>query len=416
MTAGVSGGDGHGSDTRMALAQQWDELVERVRTTVPGLDGFQRPPAEQELRQAATGGPVVVINVGALRCDALIVTQDRVRAHALPLLSATDVARRTADYLGALRSPEVPQEAPELSFTEAIAQRFEAAGRRERVLRDTMDWLWTAVAEPVLAELGHTAAPRDGTWPRVRWCPTGLLTLLPIHGAARNRPDGDECVLDRVVSSYTPTLRALIEAARPRPEAGADRLAFVGAPHLPGRLRMAGDIGRERALLTGLFPGGLDVLDGPRATTDAVLDLLRTHRYAHISCHGHQDLGDPSAAGLELADGLLGVRRIAANPALCEFVFLSACRTATGGVRLADETITLAAALSYAGFRHVVATLWSVDPAVAAELAERFYPRLVVDGSFDPSGAAQALHHALRELRDAGAALEDWLPFVHNGV
>ncbi len=416
MTVDGSGGSGHGSDARMALAQRWNELVERVRRTVPGLEDFQRPPAEEELRQATTGGPVVVLNVGTLRCDALIVTPDRVRACELPRLSAVDVARRTAGYLAALQPPEVPEGVAKSSFTEAIERRLEAAERRERVLRETMDWLWTAVAEPVLAELGHTAPPRDGDWPRVWWCPTGLLTLLPIHGAGRDRSDGGECVLDRVVSSYTPTLRALIEAARPKPQAGTGALAFVGAPDLPDRLRMAGDIGRERAFLADLFPGGLDVLEGRQATTGAVLALLRGHRYAHISCHGHQDLDDPSAAGLELSDGLLGVGAIAANPARCEFAFLSACRTATGGLGLADEAITLAAALSYGGFRHVVATLWSVDPAVAAEVAERFYPRLISDASFDPAGAAQALHHALRGLRDAGAALEDWLPFVHHGL
>jgi CHAT domain-containing protein len=32
-----------------------------------------------------------------------------------------------------------------------------------------------------------------------------------------------------------------------------------------------------------------------------------------------------------------------------------------GGVDLLDEAITLAAALHYTGYRHVVAALWSVD-------------------------------------------------------
>jgi CHAT domain-containing protein len=43
-----------------------------------------------------------------------------------------------------------------------------------------------------------------------------------------------------------------------------------------------------------------------------------------------------------------------------EFVFLSACKTAIGGVHILDEAITLAAALQHAGWRHVIATLWSV--------------------------------------------------------
>ena len=44
-----------------------------------------------------------------------------------------------------------------------------------------------------------------------------------------------------------------------------------------------------------------------------------------------------------------------------DFAGLSACKTAVGGVDLLDEAITLAAALHYTGYRHVVAALWSVD-------------------------------------------------------
>src|SRR5690606_16199821 len=72
-------------------------------------------------------------------------------------------------------------------------------------VRATLDWLWEAAARPVLEALGLTAAP-EGTWPRLWWCPVGFLGHLPWHAAQPAEGDG---VLDRVVSSYTTSLRSL---------------------------------------------------------------------------------------------------------------------------------------------------------------------------------------------------------------
>jgi hypothetical protein len=44
------------------------------------------------------------------------------------------------------------------------------------------------------------------------WVPTGNLSYLPLHAAGRD----DECVLDRVVSSYTPTVRSLLASGSAR--------------------------------------------------------------------------------------------------------------------------------------------------------------------------------------------------------
>src|SRR5437660_1448375 len=74
-------------------------------------------------------------------------------------------------------------------------------------------------------------------WPRMWWCPTGPLTLLPLHAAGRHDVDG-AAVIDRVVSSYTPTVRALREARQPRPDTGAaagDAVLMVAMPDTPGQ-------------------------------------------------------------------------------------------------------------------------------------------------------------------------------------
>jgi hypothetical protein len=402
-------------DRRMALAREWDDLVEQVRA-IDGFQDFLRPPPLESLLGAAAGGPVVIVNVSQWRCDALIVTKDGVQTVRLADLTAAEVTRRTASFLAALQDGQPAD--PGLSFAAALDARARSLRERDEMLRSTTEWLWDVMAEPVLAALGIGPADPAGPQTRVWWCPTGLLTLLPLHGAGYHQARNGRTVLDRVVSSYTPTLRALSEAMKPRlgaspPDTG--RLLFVGVPEAPDQLQMAEDVGREHDFLIEHFPGDLTVLNGPDATVGAVQAAMPGHRWIHLSCHGYQDLRDPSAAGLELSNGTLTVTQLSSARYVGDLAFLSACRTAVGGVDLPDEVITLAAALNYTGYRHVVATLWSVDPAVAAEVTTAVYPAMITDGGFDPDRSAAALHQTVRAMRDAGRPLDDWLPFTHTG-
>ncbi|WP_203909199.1 CHAT domain-containing protein [Rhizocola hellebori] len=311
-----------------------------------------------------------------------------------------------------MRDTPAPAEVP---FAQAVQQRAAALQAREAELESTMRWLWEAVAEPVLQALGW-AGPKDPGWARrVWWCPTGLLTLLPIHGAGYH--DGtSRAVLDCVVSSYTPTLRALAESRRRPPiSCGEQPALFVGMPATLGQLELTDVVARERAVLGAMMPGGLVAVEGATATVAAVSAAMERHSWVHMSCHGQQDLSDPTRAGFVLADGSLTVSQLGASRFAGELAYLSACRTGTGGIHLADEVITLGAALSYAGFRHVIGTLWTVRPAISATVAEAVYPALVHNGVVVSDRAAAALHHAVRSLRDGGTGLADWLPFVHYG-
>ncbi|WP_103341289.1 CHAT domain-containing protein [Amycolatopsis sp. CA-126428] len=395
----------------MALAREWEELVDRVRE-LDGFEDFLRPPPLDSLLGAAANGPVVVVNVSRWRCDALIVRSDGVEPIGLPELTADEVASRTATYLAALR--DGVDFAPGMSFTAALEARARARSAREAVLRSTVEWLWDAVADPVLTALGITDAPARPTQ-RLWWCPTGLLTLLPLHGAGHHHAGDGRTVVDRVVSSYTPTLRVLSRLVGERDAGPAAPLLFVGVPDSPGMLSLTQDVERERDFLRSTFPGGVTVVEGPAATVAAVREQMLGHRCVHLSCHGYQDLNDPSAAGFVLTDGTLTIVRLSAVQYEGDFAFLSACRTAAGGVHLPDEVITLAAALNYSGYRHVVATLWSVDPAVAADMTTAFYPHLMDGDVFVPARSAVALHAKTREMRDAGILLDDWLPFTHTG-
>ncbi|MFD0385345.1 hypothetical protein ACFQ2B_32945 [Streptomyces stramineus] len=71
------------AERRRELAREMDDLVRRARE-LPGLADFLRPPSVARLREAAANGPVVVVNTSALRCDALVLTRDRLRTVPLP--------------------------------------------------------------------------------------------------------------------------------------------------------------------------------------------------------------------------------------------------------------------------------------------------------------------------------------------
>ena len=187
-----------------------------------------------ELLAAAVAGPVVVVTVSRFGSHALIVTGGGVLdAVPLPGLTPQTVYDRVVAFLGALEDSQSP-----------------AAGAGDRVaaeqrLTDTLGWLWDALAGPVLDRLGITGPPGDGQrWPRLWWCVSGLLSFLPVHAAGHHDTRSDAApatVIDRVISSYTPTLRALTHARRPgpattgggdRPGTG-DRVVAVAMPHTP---------------------------------------------------------------------------------------------------------------------------------------------------------------------------------------
>ncbi|MGK5691998.1 CHAT domain-containing protein [Streptomyces sp. URMC 128] len=397
------------ADRRLALTAERDDLVECIRA-LPGFGDFRRPPGIEELRRAAAGGPVVLIVSSQWRTDALIVTTTATRP--VPLgVDYGELLDRTMRYVSGLHQYETgPRDAL-------------ARVRLNLLVTSTLAWLWRDVAQPPLSALGMTGpSPADGTRPRLWWCPTGLLTLLPLHAAAlpdsgtRSAESAGDSVQDQVTPSYTPTLRALLNGrAAVRAPQGTDRMLVVGMPSTPGH-RPLPQVEEELAVLRAALPRAT-VLKGEQATHRAVRDALRTHCWAHLSCHGGQDLTRPSQGGVVLHDAVLTVADLRSDRyTQGEFVFLSACQTALGGVDLPDESIAVTSALQYTGWRQVIGTLWSVGATTAAEVTTDFYDALVTDEVLRPEGAAEALYRAVRKLRAAGHPPLVWAPFMHTGI
>ncbi|MFK0136303.1 CHAT domain-containing protein [Streptomyces murinus] len=411
---------------RLDLGAEWRLIRDRVRK-VPGFADFLKPPPLSAVREATVGGTVVIVNISVWRCDALLVTASSTETVPLPDLSARLCVEWANRILAVLEKHEIAMHEVVAART-AAAQASDAAPLHryhaaklalvaartsaETTLSKCLAWLWDTVAEPVVTHLG--LEPGGGR--RLWWCPTGPLALLPVHAAGHVGDPGRD-LLDRAVSSYTPTLRALVSASQSLVRDPEPRMLTVALGHTPGQTPLP-NVSRECDHLRALFPPpGNTVLENVAATRDNVLAALASHRWVHFSCHGEQNMMAPAESRLLLADGGLTVADLVAERPSGDFAFLSACRTAATGVTAPNESITLASALCYAGYRHVIATLWSVYDGATADLATTTYDELMSTGRFRPAGSARALHAAVRALRLRYPEQPSvWAPFVHIGI
>ncbi|MFE2938337.1 CHAT domain-containing protein [Streptomyces sp. NPDC059255] len=401
---------GHDSDALHTLAARWERLVGEIRA-LPGFEEFLGAPAYEEILACATHGPVVVAYSSVYRSDALVLLPEGVRLVPLPRVSPEAVAEQVTQ------------------LDEALTAATSTTGERsaQQAIEAVLAWTWDRVAEPVLARIGLLGAPAEGDGPRLWWSPVGALAALPLHAAGyHSEPPGPRprTVLDLVVSSYTPTVRALAYARRraadPRP--AGDLLAVV-VPDAPGT-RALGGVGREVKELRALLP--TEVVSGPRATLAHVLRALPRYPYVHFACHGVSDPDSPSHARLLVHDHQrhpLTVHHISRlELPNARLAVLSACETARGSGRLADESIHITSAFQVAGYPHAIGTLWPVHDAVAGRVARILYRHLRGDRAAGSSGldadqAALALHRAVRQCRTAFRGSPSlWAAHVHSGA
>ncbi|HEX2315617.1 MAG TPA: CHAT domain-containing protein [Thermomonospora sp.] len=380
-------------ETRVRLAREWKDLLEEIRSA-PGWADFLGSPSLSSLLEQARPGPIAVVNVSRYGSDALLVTPDDVRAVPLPELTPA-----------------------------ALVARIETFWERQRSLGDlseVLGWLWDAVTGPVLEALGLSGPPRGRRWPRVWWSAAGPLALLPLHAAGHHGEDGARSVLDRVVSSYTPTIRAL-RHARGRPVSGrpdSRDLVVVSVPDAPGADPLPG-VRAETEDLVRRFPDAT-VLGGPEATRDRVLAALGSHRVAHFACHAAADPGQPSQGHLVLwdhAERPLTVLELGRHDlGRAQLAYLSACETAGGVPTLVDEALHITAACQLAGFPHVIGTLWPVSDRFAARVADEVYEELSRRGRVDVARAPLALHQVIRRARERHPRRAGlWGAFLHYG-
>ncbi|KAJ3546420.1 hypothetical protein NM208_g2013 [Fusarium decemcellulare] len=167
--------------------KKFQDTIDEIRA-YPQFSRFLLPPNREELLAAAHSGPIAVLNTSPHRCDAFLITFDKLSCISLPSLNLQDITENMSRL------------------------RQDVAARKD--LDAILEWLWTSLAAPCLDELGFRDPAVNDEWPRVCWIATGPLGRFPIHAAGLNQKSRAESVLDRVISSYSSSIKALIHGRR----------------------------------------------------------------------------------------------------------------------------------------------------------------------------------------------------------
>jgi len=430
LSAGVmrSGGRRHpgrqnvAAERRAVLYREWDRAMQ--------AHGMSRQAAFAGLKAAAAGGPVVLLNVSRRRSDALIITADLPLGHLC--LSADIYDKARAVVQASLAASRAAGTAQQSDSAEASQAARDTADRRQRLadeklqrLADEMmqKWLWSDVTEPVLrwlAEHGKLAGEGNAL-PRLWWCPTGWLTFAPLH-AAGSRDTPLDSVMDRVVSSYTPTLAQLIRAR----DLGRGQGAREGGQVLvlaPGSDLLYAPA--EADVVLKAFPG-TEPFPGD-ADAESCLHAIGRSAVLHFVGHGQASEfrgaggGSPQLGGLQISPGgqpaFLSARELTDLPLVsARFAYLSVCESATPDRYVPDELTHPAAVLHFGGFPHVIATLQAVPDGSGIEVAHSIYAALVRKGMLDEHRSAEALHNTLHALRrDEPGSTAPWTTYMHLG-
>ncbi|KAF5658347.1 tpr domain-containing protein [Fusarium denticulatum] len=330
----------------------------RLKPDNTGFTGFTR------------NGPIVVVNV-SFRCDAFII-KHVVETIPLPKLSEEELERRLRDgNLGSL---------------------------------NTLEWLWDTIMEPILGHLGHSEIP-SGQWPQICWIPNGALTRFPLHAAGYHQDNSGRTVIDRVMSSYSSSLNAILEGGVKDKRNTSGKAVLVAMQRTPGSSSLP-HAPKEVSIVQKLCESMELCTVQPKRQTQEVLAELKDCEIFHFAGHGETDETNPLNSQLRLEDwqtqslavsDLLNLKLRDHPPFLA---YLSACGTSQiKDKRLLDESLHLISACRLAGFRHVVGTLWEVGDEACVDVAETFYQELKESG-MDDGSVCRGLHKAVRKIRD----------------
>lgn len=394
----------HGRGSVVRSLAEGEELLLQIDALVERLDEIEAVPPEQRtpaLEEAVDRIAEKLVETRS-RYESLLVTASERDAGGVTMLGGRVVGARdvqsalgpdealvtylvTADRLRifvvtreAIRSLEHEIAADDLASRVRLARDLAAdpgfeAGRAPPVLQG----LHGALIAPVI---------RSGALHRARrivLVPHGVLNYLPF--AALVDPVTGRYLIEDFELALLPSSSVLAVLRNPDLRPGAER-AGGSRPHVfapfPDRLPATG---REAEAVDRSLRGAR-VLRGRRATEIALLEALEDGGIVHVATHGVMNARNPMFSRIEMAGdgsgrGRLEVHEIVTARIRSPLVFLSGCETGVGTAwsttfDRGEDYATLSKALLYAGARDVIATLWRIEDAGAAELAGRFYEHL----------------------------------------
>jgi CHAT domain-containing protein len=251
-----------------------------------------------------------------------------------------------------------------------------------------------ALASQILGPL----APRLARAKSLRVLPFGALRAIDLHAL----PFRGEPLVAKIPVEYPLDLR---DALPPQPAAPSSLIVgVVGDPS--GDLPAAREEARSVAVTIGKTGAHVQLLEGERATSAAVGDLLTRADGLHYAGHGLYAGQEGWESLLPLAaGGRLTIGDVLALHHAPRRVVLSGCETARSSREGPAEGLGLAQAFVIVGSDEVIAPVRPVRDALAAAMSRAFYEALP-----SSTNAAEALAHAQNVVRRDMPA-EDWSSF-----
>lgn len=415
---------------QMKLETSFERLVDQVRA-IPGFKDFLLPKTYDILMKVASEGPVVVLIGNSSTYAALLIRQSGIDAIYLSTLTENVLENLLIGIQQANRASRSILQQEEYVSEQERGGKPKFSARSLPAYAKMLGGLWQHIAKPVLERLGATSNVDPMKRTRLWWCPTGPFGFLPLHAAGLGFGTPNvECVSTYAVSSYTPTISALL-SARSKPStllSSQLKMLVLAQPTTKGHTSLPMTVNEVKVIeqftppnqLLRLGEAGtpLTISNSNRTVEDATTHLAQTS-ILHLACHGHQDRGDPLNSGFELEDGRLTLAKLIGCQTPNAFLaFLSACESASNDLSIPDETLNLAAAMIYAGFRSVIGTMWTMDDNDGPEIARTVYEELFKDPDqeVDPKLIPYALDLAVRRLQEKGVHPSRWATYIHLGV
>lgn len=395
------------SRRRRAAALELQLCIQSIQD-IPGQELFMAAQSNEVMQACAAGGNIVIVNVSSLRSDAIIVSLTGIRTIRLLSLSAADA---------------------EIWIRKKWHGPKSEQKRRNEEYAEFLEWLWEVCVRHILEACVCTNSGPASS--RIWWIGIGLASSMPFHAAGDHSPDSTKNTFNRVISSYSPSIK-ILSYSRSRRSIDMDskvKTLIATMPVTPGWASLPGAIlEKTRIMETIQHYASVQYLEHPSA--EAVMHSMKECKIAHFACHGGVNHVDPSSSGLilqrkdecgNIEQDVLTVHDLSKmNLQHAQLAYLSACSTAENkATPLADEAIHVVSGFQVAGFPHVIGCLWRSNNRVCIDVAHGFYASLVKQEALllNSTDIAAALHTSLMKLR-----LKEWrMPllwaqFVHYGA
>ncbi|TKA21868.1 hypothetical protein B0A50_08740 [Salinomyces thailandicus] len=265
---------------------------------------------------------------------------------------------------------------------------------------------------------------------------------MPFHAAGTHTGASLDNALNKVISSYTPSIKALGYARSQIKhtqfgQPTRDQMLITLMPETPrGANDKAGFSKLKGILVEGekiaeIVSPYVSLVVRTRPNANEVLAQLENCQISHFACHGMSNPTDPSSSGLVLQrlarDGTfeqdhLSVYRIAQlRLRYAKLAYLSACSTAeNNGARLQDKVIHIVSGFQVAGFPHVIGSLGPAGDEECVQVASRLYSSVFEHGGvpyIEGQRVAMAVREAVMAVRAQDMDMPlNWAQLVHFGA